>query len=386
MHETKPARILTIDDEDVIRQSFRFILEDAGYEVLEAENGRVGLEILEQEHPDLLLVDLRMPEVDGLQVLARTRQAFPDTPVVVVSGTGVIADVVEALRLGAWDYLLKPIPNLSVLMHTIEKNLERSRLRREKIQYQHHLEETLDKLRQDEEAGRRIQTKLLPPPACSLGGYALSHLFMPSLSLSGDFVDYFAVNDSCIAFYTADVSGHGVSSALVTVLLKSFMRKHLENYRAAQDDTILHPDTLLAELNKEILREDLGKHLTLFYGLLKTTDNTLTFANGGQFPHPLLWSAGKAELIEQKGTAVGLFPQATYQAAVKTLPKDFLLVIFSDGVLDAIAEENLDRKLHLLRTLSSSEAIENFVSQLQGEQPLPDDLTVLTIKGSQTHG
>ncbi len=66
--DTKEHIILTIDDEDIIRASFRFYLEDYGYKVLEAENGRVGLEVFERENPDLILVDLRMPEVDATPV------------------------------------------------------------------------------------------------------------------------------------------------------------------------------------------------------------------------------------------------------------------------------------------------------------------------------
>jgi signal transduction histidine kinase len=138
---SEPAVILTIDDEEVIRCGFREYLEDYGYAVLEAENGRVGLEIAERERPDLLLVDLRMPVVDGLDVLAAMKERSPETPVIVVSGTGVVGDVIEALRLGAWDYLFKPITDLSVLLYAVQKSLEQARLLRENRQYHEHLEE-----------------------------------------------------------------------------------------------------------------------------------------------------------------------------------------------------------------------------------------------------
>ncbi|MCW8890114.1 MAG: EAL domain-containing protein [Sedimenticola sp.] len=134
------AVILTIDDEEAIRESFHLYLEDYGYSVLEAENGQVGIELFESQKPDLILVDLRMPEVDGLQVLNHVVTQSPDTPIIVVSGTGVISDVIEALHLGAWDYMLKPLQDLSVLLHAVEKNLERSRLTRENRAYQEQLE------------------------------------------------------------------------------------------------------------------------------------------------------------------------------------------------------------------------------------------------------
>ncbi|SHJ19389.1 PAS domain S-box-containing protein [Desulfatibacillum alkenivorans DSM 16219] len=140
----EPIKILTIDDEEAIRQSFAAFLEDFGYEVLSAPNGRVGLEIFKEEKPHLILVDLRMPEVDGLEVLSSVTRASPETPIIVVSGTGVIADAVEALHLGAWDYILKPIKNLSILLHSIEKALERARLIKENREYQEHLEFLVD--------------------------------------------------------------------------------------------------------------------------------------------------------------------------------------------------------------------------------------------------
>ncbi len=143
MNNEKQPVILTIDDERHIRESFRYFLEDCEYNVLTAENGRKGLDLFQQHSPDLVLLDLRMPEIDGLEVLARIKKQSPDTPVLVVSGTGVMADAVEALRLGAWDFLLKPIEDLSVLHHTVKKNLERIRLIRENRAYQHHLEEKI---------------------------------------------------------------------------------------------------------------------------------------------------------------------------------------------------------------------------------------------------
>lgn len=113
------AKILTIDDEDIIRESIQAYLEDSGFAVIHAENGRVGLEVFRRERPDLVLVDLRMPEVDGLDVLAKVTSESPLTPIIVVSGTGVLQDAIEALRLGAWDYVTKPVQDMAVLEHEI---------------------------------------------------------------------------------------------------------------------------------------------------------------------------------------------------------------------------------------------------------------------------
>ncbi len=135
----KPV-ILTIDDEAVVRNTIQAYLEDYDFTVETAENGKVGLELINNKKFDLVLVDLRMPEVDGLEVLSILRDLQPDLPTIVISGTGEIGDVVEALRLGAWDYLLKPISDLNILRHAIDKCLERARLIIENRLYQLNLE------------------------------------------------------------------------------------------------------------------------------------------------------------------------------------------------------------------------------------------------------
>lgn len=133
-------RILIIDDERAILESFEEYLEDYGYDILTASSGREGMEIFKEEKPDLILVDLRMPEVDGLEVLKKVSASSPLTPLIVVSGTGNVGDAAQALQNGAWDYLLKPVENLSFLRHAVEKGLEKSRLKKENLQYKDYLE------------------------------------------------------------------------------------------------------------------------------------------------------------------------------------------------------------------------------------------------------
>lgn len=137
--------ILTIDDEENIRDSFRMFLEDYDYQIVEAKNGREGLELFGKIKPDLVLCDLRMPEVDGLEVIEKIKLESPDTPIIVVSGTGIIGDAIEAIRCGAWNYLLKPIQDMSILLHAINQAMERSRLIIENRIYQEHLEKEVTK-------------------------------------------------------------------------------------------------------------------------------------------------------------------------------------------------------------------------------------------------
>jgi signal transduction histidine kinase len=146
MNQDRMPVVLTIDDDQAVRASLANFLEDFGYTVLQASDGQEGLAVLAANHPDMVLVDLRMPRMDGLQVLARARELAPETPVMVISGAGEIRDVVEALRRGAWDYLTKPIQDMTILLHSVQNCLERATLLRQNRAYQQSLEESLDKL------------------------------------------------------------------------------------------------------------------------------------------------------------------------------------------------------------------------------------------------
>ena len=127
----KPLRILYIDDELLVRESLAKYLERCGYEVIQAETGETGVEIFQLQRPDAVLVDLRMPGMGGLEVLERVNRESPETPVVLVSGAGMLQDAIEALRLGAWDFITKPIQDLALLDYTLKKVWERASLIRE---------------------------------------------------------------------------------------------------------------------------------------------------------------------------------------------------------------------------------------------------------------
>lgn len=141
--------ILTIDDEKYIRESFKAFLEDYDFRVIEAENGKAGLRSIEEFRPDAVLVDLRMPEMDGLELMEKASVQFPSTPIVVISGAGEIKDVVKALHLGAWDYLMKPIKDLDILIHTLKRVLERKQLIDQNKEYQNRLEEKVKEQTED---------------------------------------------------------------------------------------------------------------------------------------------------------------------------------------------------------------------------------------------
>jgi len=121
------SRILVIDDEAAIRDSMRMILEYEGYEFVGASGGQEGLGLIEREGPDLVFLDIKMPGLDGLEVLPRIRAIDESLPVVMISGHATVSTAVEATKLGAFDFIEKPLASERVLV-TIRNALDRSRL------------------------------------------------------------------------------------------------------------------------------------------------------------------------------------------------------------------------------------------------------------------
>jgi phosphoserine phosphatase RsbU/P len=378
------GRVLVIEDDPEACSVFRRILQRRGHEVVEAVDGRQGLAAAQRESPEIVVLDLNLPGMGGLELLGEFSQQMPDVPVIIVSGTGQMGDAIEALRLGAWDFLTKPLPDTSALIHTVEANLQRSRLIRLNKKITGELELHLEQIREDEEAGRKIQARLFPAQDWALGPYRFQHQVIPSLFLSGDFVDYFSIDDRFAGFYCADVSGHGVSSALVTVLVKSLVTKYREHYHDRLDRLILEPERLLAQLNKDILLEEIGKHLTMFYGVLDLNANVLRHASGGQYPPPLLFGNDEVRTLTHKGMAVGLFPTAAFEANSLPLPAAFRLLILSDGALDALPLPTPEAKLDFLRSLSTEASLRAFVDQARAHRHLPDDLAMLSVSRGET--
>lgn len=141
--------ILVIDDEAFVRETISDYLVDSGFNIIGAGDGEEGLELFRNENPDAVLVDLNMPKVDGFEVLTAVAAESPDIPIIVVSGAGLIQDAIKAVRLGAWDFVTKPIVDLNILEHALGQGLERASLVKENRRYKEHLEVEVEKRTED---------------------------------------------------------------------------------------------------------------------------------------------------------------------------------------------------------------------------------------------
>ncbi len=139
------VKILTIDDDAFLCDTVCGYLEEEGFLTLQAQTGPEGLELLGREYPDVVLLDIRMPKMSGPEVLNVITRDHPDIPVIVISSTNNMDDVIQVLKLGAWDYINKPIIDLELLLHSVVRASEQARLVRENRIGQEQLE---DRVRQ----------------------------------------------------------------------------------------------------------------------------------------------------------------------------------------------------------------------------------------------
>jgi phosphoserine phosphatase RsbU/P len=386
---SRAERIVVIDDTEMVRRFIVLYLEQLGFTALEAADGQEGLAVIRAHKPDLVLCDLRMPNLDGLALLRILKEEFPALPTIVMSGEGLLQDAIGALQLGAWDYIAKPVEGLA-LSHAINKALEKAALVEENRRHRAELERlnrelraTLLMLAEDENAGRQIQFRMLPRNHQRFGEYRFTREVVPSMFLSGDFIDAFTIDKRHWGFYLADVSGHGVSSALVTILLRTFVQRQVSSFTQSGDTLILSPARLLMHLNEEMARDDLDKHLTIFFGLVDLEENTLLYSNAGHFPWPILCDAEGIRVLEQPGIPVGMVPRSRYQEHRLALSTPMSLSVFSDGVLEVLPQSSLDAKLAMLRGLFGK--VDVTVEQTRKElhlddvSALPDDVAILII-------
>jgi len=384
------ATLLVIDDDASVRESLAGYLEDSGYEVVQAEDGESGLAAYREHGPDLVLCDLRMPRKDGLAVLQDVVEAGAQTPFIVISGAGVMSDVVSALRLGASDYIVKPVTDLAVVEHAIDKALERVRLLVENEAYKLRLEDTnqrlqttVETLEADLRAGRHVQQAMLPARPFLAQGVGVDYALQPSLYLSGDFVDYFELEPGVLLHYIVDVAGHGVSSAMVTILIRNEVNRLRNERRYGISKHIDSPASVLNHLNQELLRSQIGKHATLFVGVLDSVNHTYCYANAAHFPYPVVEVDGDVQTLEKPSSPLGLFPAARYEESEFSYTDYMAAALCSDGMLEGDMETPLSEKEQNWQTTVQQhrfeiEAICHAMGMYRVDDA-PDDMTVMAV-------
>jgi len=384
------AKILIVDDQPFNIDYLEQELEEAQYTTLSAADGREALEKVRAEPPDLILLDMMMPVMDGFEVLARLKADANtrEIPVIVISASRDLGSVVKGIQLGAEDYLPKPFE--PVLLHArISSCLEKKRLRDMQQLYLKSLERELS-------IAREIQRSFLPAELPGVAGWEIDVWFEAAREVAGDFYDAFLLPDGCLACVVGDVCGKGVGAALFMSLFRSLIRATATTDAFGGGIPVLRPDERLRHVvtftNQYVAETHDNDNMfaTLFLGIIEPQTGRMVYANCGNEPPLVLDATGKVFALPPTGPVLGVFADAVFGVAEIDLPESSLLLSFTDGIVDALnAQQEAFGMRRLIPLLNANEPpaallrrVQQEMRQFVGPDDSFDDITVLAVRRS----
>jgi len=320
------TNVLVVDDNVLNLELLKQDLGEAGYKVQAVRSGYDALKVLERKAPDIVLLDIMMPGMSGLEVLdwVRGRAETRDLPVILVTAKSQSHDIVQGLEAGANDYVTKPI-DFEVLNARMQTQLRVKALQRE-------LEQQNARVRRDLQEARRVQLSLMPngetlqQVLTTYGLRILSHNRASEL-LGGDFWDVLNLADGSLGLLMADFAGHGVIPAFNTFRIKTFLHSSCSG--------ISNCGLALARINALLVR-DLPRNdfATCIYAQYVPELRRVSLANAGH-PSPLLYRRATQTLktLPSGGYPVGLFPDAEFVECEETLEPGDVLLLYTDGLM-----------------------------------------------------
>lgn len=388
--------LLVIHDNTRVSQELVKYLTMAGYAVHAESSAQASLDWFAESPPSAVLTPLHSPDKPASSLLADLKVLHGDVPVIVVAQEGVLSDSVQALREGAADYIVAPLDDREKLLGAIDQAIhdaESEKRRFDEIstleKSNQDLQDYVRLLERDHQAAQRVQEKLLPRSPVQFDRYTLEHRIVPSLILSGDFIDYGLFEQRWLCFYLTDVSGHGASSAFVTMWLKQLIRRLFREKRFQQGDDSREIDVarFIAKINSELIHSHFGCHLTCFVGIIDLKTREMRYVLGGHLPLPILITKGETRYLEGKGKPLGLFTDVHWEVYETRLEEPFSLVVFSDGVLEILPPADLIAKEAMLLEMvrEAGGEMDQIYARFKLDSSLdaPDDIAVLTVNAGE---
>jgi sigma-B regulation protein RsbU (phosphoserine phosphatase) len=326
-------RTLIADDEPDILTALRLLLKNHGYESETVSSPAAVLEAIERSQFDVVLIDLNYARDttsgrEGIDLISRIQALDPSLPIVVMTAWATVDLAVEAMRRGVRDFVQKPWENPR-LLETLRKQVKHARARRT---FRHRLadvQKTDQRLKRELVEARELQENLLTNTQSSIDGLQVAIQWQPATTVGGDYVAAFNLDNEHAALCVADVVGKSLPAALLMANFQASLKSLSSLYLA--------PEDVATRLNNELYTNiPLHKFVTAFYGVLNIPKRTLAFTNAGHNPPLLVRSDGQCERLEAGGSVLGAFPDAPYAQAEVELRHDDRLVLFTDGLTEAL--------------------------------------------------
>ncbi len=395
----KEINILIAEDDVVTQHLELSLLKKKGYRKLRiAKDGKTALEMIHEEPPDLLILDYYMPHKSGFDVLVEIKKHkhFNQIPIIFVTAMADKSKLIEALKTGATDYITKPFDQAEFLAridaHARNYHLQKQLLQtNEKLENLNHiLLEKNNQIKTDLEAARKIQEALLPKNIPNINNLHIEYLYRASNSVGGDFLNIIRLNDDTCVFYIADVAGHGVTSALVTVFIREQMTSIMNN----MDKNLVQPAEILTRLNKNYHQETNfikdGMYLTIFCGMLNTNQYQLKYASAGHHSLPVIFDSNHSQTLSEMGVAIGFLEDFTYTNHQVQLTKNQKIFLHTDGLIELTNSKNhtfgMKRLFSLLIKnyhLDPANLLRKIVQkgeQFSGQKVFADDVALLLLE------
>jgi sigma-B regulation protein RsbU (phosphoserine phosphatase) len=379
--------VLVVDDEAQIRDILSFYLKRAGYQVLLAENGRQALDEMVKLQPDLILSDLRMPELAGDE-FCRIIKGKPETRdiyFVLVSAMDGSASKIGGLNLGADDMITKPF-HAQEVMAKVESAFRLIAMQKEIKRQNQELTRFQERMTAELALAARLQMGLLPPIPGRTADIHYTHRYLPAEGIGGDIYAILPATDGGMALLIADVSGHGVTAALISAMVKTSFE--------AQVRLGGEPLAWAYAMNRDLARNTLSeKFATAFLAHLNPSSNRLRYVVAGH-DAPMLITNGssgglhKPMLLPGKGFMLGIDEELPFSQQDCPFEKGDRMILFTDGLVEV---EREDRSLlghdGLLRVCSdlprdaeqAADQIVDKARKFNDPMPFVDDVTLVVL-------
>lgn len=394
MSSAKDHKLLVVDDDPLVLASVSSLLKMWGYEALACDSARKAIEEFRTGGIDLLLTDVKMPGISGTELLGMVRDLDPDIPVILMTAYAELETAIDAVRKGAFDFILKPFKP-EFLQHAVEKGIRFRHLIEVEKNYITMLEEKMRESEENLKAAAVIQQSLLPFAAPQVTSFDFAWQFLPCEQVGGDLYNLFWLDENRLGVYVMDVSGHGVPAAMVTTSVSQTL-DHFRGWfqKRTIDGSPLHefvtPAEILAELNREYPVERFGKLLTICYLIIDIHSGSVCYSNAA-LPLPFLIRAdGRVETLIEGGTIIGVDERAVYDEGNVLMERGDRLFIYTDGIVehhDKKGEPYGEERLVMELIGSGGEALQTACVRVMqslttfgGEQRPEDDITLLGIE------